>query len=681
MTDKVDIFRSFLDAHLSTKPTDTRLIFSINAIREYSKELCQEVINAPLTTLPLLVDEISRLGCLSIGFYGSFGEVVTPRTLNTSHLSRLICLEGIVVSCSAIKPKMIRSVHYSEVTHTFFEKEYRDSTMITKLPNTGTMYPTKDANGPLHTEFGLSAFQDYEAVTVQELVEKAPLGQLPRSTEVVLTDDLVDKVKPGDRMRFYGVYKAMGSLNQGFPSKFRTALIVNNVEHIKNVHAGHDLLLNLEEKLGIEKTDEKHGTTSSHEEGRAKYARIAAEVVKAIKGSRDVVDAVARSIAPSIFGHAQVKKAIALLLVGGNEVVKKNGARIRGDINILMVGDPSTAKSQMLRYIHSINDLTILTTGKGSTGVGLTAAVVVDKDGDKKLEAGAMVLGDRGVVCIDEFDKMDEDDRVAIHEVMEQQTITISKAGIHTTLNCRCSVVAAANPILGQYRESLSPSHNIGLMESLLTRFDLIFIVLDNLTEKEDELISKHIINNHIAEEADEGVFDDHGIINQECLRIYLREAKLQRPVLGDEAIQIISNAFVSLRQEKNSVVMVTPRILETLIRLSTAHAKLRMSKIVEKVDAHGAVELLKDTLFIKKTETAKKAKVEEERVDLGDHVSEALLRFRENNPECNTIALRKFLEVLDLTRVSEEDVKNALAELHSMDVILFYDENIFFLN
>src|SRR5208282_3188146 len=329
-----------------------------------------------------------------------------------------------------------------------------------------------------------------------------------------------------------------------------------------------------------------------------------------------------------------------------------------------MVGDPSTAKSQMLRFVLNTAPLAIATTGRGSSGVGLTAAVTTDKEtGERRLEAGAMVLADRGVVCIDEFDKMSDIDRVAIHEVMEQQTVTIAKAGIHTSLNARCSVIAAANPIFGQYDAHKDPHKNIALPDSLLSRFDLLFIVTDDIDDFRDRQISEHVLRMHgyrqpgteegapVREQSqqtlgvgleDEGnsnkptaVYEKynamlhagitittgrgsarkHEVLSIPFIKKYIQYAKSRiKPVLTEEASDCIGEIYVSLRnndmegsQRKTSPM--TVRTLETIIRLATAHAKARLSNRVEELDAKAAEEILRFALFKEVVEDEKKSK------------------------------------------------------------------------
>ena len=328
------------------------------------------------------------------------------------------------------------------------------------------------------------------------------------------------------------------------------------------------------------------------------------------------------------------KQALILLLLGGLEKNLANGTHLRGDINCLLVGDPGVAKSQLLRSVMNISPLAVNTTGRGSSGVGLTAAVTVDKDtGEKRLEAGAMVLADRGIVCIDEFDKMSDLDRVAIHEVMEQQTVTIAKAGIHTTLNARCSVVAAANPLYGSYEASLDKAKNINLPDSLLSRFDMIFVMLDDISK--DSEISSHVLGQHryrapgddggieleqdvhnllgVEDEDGEGgkvdtevrvkfnsllhkhlvtgasrngeVEDKQLPLSHPFLKRYIHYAKERyKPELTPDASDEIVAYYTALRQFQ-ACPKVTVRMLETIIRLSTAHAKLRLSKDVEVSD------------------------------------------------------------------------------------------------
>ncbi|RYG68803.1 hypothetical protein EON64_04335 [archaeon] len=352
----------------------------------------------------------------------------------------------------------------------------------------------------------------------------------------------------------------------------------------------------------------------------------------------DILDIMSRSLCPSIFGHEFIKRALILQLLGGCERNLENGTHLRGDINVMLVGDPSTAKSQLLRAVLDIAPLAINTTGRGSTGVGLTAAVTSDPEtGERRLEAGAMVLADRGVVCIDEFDKMNEIDRVAIHEVMEQQTVTIAKAGIHASLNAHCSVLAAANPVYGQYDKSRRPQENIGLPDSLLSRFDLLFIVLDQMEPTFDRRLAEHVVRSHQyrrpgtvmepevigqtssslgledvtdSSEAIEsavwqrvskrGSENAEDVFTKDFLRKYIHFAKNRiQPVLSEEAMEQISSAYTNMRAQQNRKNLpITARTLETLIRLSSAAAKARLSDSVDNMDVDTAVELMNFVLF-----------------------------------------------------------------------------------
>lgn len=685
----MELFRGFVASYRTAQNKDVgemvgkllyedyaRVVLNINDMRVFDKALAKGVLDDPASLVPFIEEELSSMGGRKVffGVRGSFGDhFLSPRTLSSGYIGQMVCVEGIVTSCSICRPKVMKSVHYNGAKGVFYSKEYRDSTMVTKLPVTNTVYPTRDVDGTLlTTEFGLSEYFDYQTVVLQEMPEKAPAGQLPRSVEVVLSFDLVDRLKPGDRVSVYGIYKSLCFGGQQFPSRFKTVVIANNIEKMR-------------EDVGCEASEELETTFLELSRMRSIH----------------------ESVAPSIFGHDIIKKSIALLLVGGNEVVMGNGSKIRGDINILLVGDPSTAKSQLLRYVLNAAQLSVATTGKGSSGVGLTAAVVLDREtGEKRLEAGAMVLADRGVVCIDEFDKMSDGDRVAIHEVMEQQTVTIAKAGIHTTLNARCSVLAAANPIWGQYKESKPPQDNVRLPESLLTRFDLIFVTLDKSNADVDQLISGHVLRMHMLEQG----YEEEGMgVSQEVFRAYIQHCRKKRPVLSREAAGLIAKEYTSLRQaadRKEQIVSITPRMLETMIRLATANAKLRLSDVVERDDAECAVNLVRDSLFQKVVKAGKRPKTaaveERDDFDLVDErgtlkrdletcmvdedkasfVSNALYDYSTDPQNPRVLDVEDFMKYLGTdVSVTEEEVKSILAGLADKDLILFENGRIYLLS
>jgi len=623
---------------------DVRLIVNINDLRRKSPDRAQALLHSSFEELVAfqraLKDFVSSIDTVYskqheeffIGFEGSFGSRhVTPRSLTSRHLSNMVCVEGIVTKCSLVRPKVVRSVHYCPVTKKTMERKYSDMTSLDAFP-TSSVYPTKDEDGnALETEYGLSTYKDHQTFTIQEMPEKAPAGQLPRSVDIIADNDLVDKCKPGDRVQIVGMYRCLPGKKNGYTTgTFRTIMIANNVKLLSKEVSPH---FSADDIAKIKKFSKQKGV--------------------------DVFDTLSKSLAPTIHGHEYIKKAVLCMLLGGTERLLDNGSRIRGDINILLIGDPSVAKSQVLRYVLNTAPRAIATTGRGSSGVGLTAAVTTDQEtGERRLEAGAMVLADRGVVCIDEFDKMSDMDRTAIHEVMEQGRVTIAKAGIHAKLNARCSVLAAANPVYGRYDQYKTPMENIGLQDSLLSRFDLLFIVLDKMDPENDRLISDFVLRIHRyrnpgeqdgeplpmgsntnllattnpeeeqEEEQETPIYEKfdallHGanrkakkdrIISMKFMRKYIHVARDLKPALTREAADFIADEYSKLRNQENMQAEgiartqpVTARSLETMIRLGTAHAKARLSKTVDLQDAQSAVDLIQFAFFKKVLKREKK--------------------------------------------------------------------------
>ncbi|KAH9919104.1 ATP dependent DNA helicase [Fomitopsis serialis] len=644
MRDRARVFEEFLDSDSDLynykddiarmlRQEQRRLIVNLDDLRDYRRDFADGLLKQPTDFLPAfdeaLGNVVSRVHDSEkhdvsgkeyrVGFSGSFGDHhVSPRTLRASQLGKMISLEGIVTRCSLVRPKMLKSVHYCEETRLFHAREYRDATTSTSnQPPTSSVTPQKDDEGhDLQTEFGHCVFRDHQRISIQEMPERAPAGQLPRSTDVILDDDLVDRCKPGDRIQLVGVFRSVGG---GAGGAFKSIILANNINLLSSKIGG-----------GIAQTQLTDSDIRS---------------INQLSKRSNITKLLSQSLAPSIYGHDHIKTAILLLLLGGAEKNLPNGTHIRGDINLLMVGDPSTAKSQMLRFVLGTAPLAIATTGRGSSGVGLTAAVTTDKEtGERRLEAGAMVLADRGVVCIDEFDKMSDIDRVAIHEVMEQQTVTIAKAGIHTTLNARCSVVAAANPIYGQYDIHKDPHKNIALptrssrhrdrliADHVLRMHRYLPPGVEEGTPVADSLSQNLAIDGPAAAQGDgddgePSPFEKYDPLlhigigevisstrrrkpkKQEVLSIafvkkYIQYAKGKpAPVLTKGAADWIVNVYATLRNEdpegnKKKTSPLTARTLETLIRLATAHAKARLSTKVQETDAMAAEELLRFALY-----------------------------------------------------------------------------------
>jgi replicative DNA helicase Mcm len=414
-----------------------------------------------------------------------------------------------------------------------------------------------------------SLFIDFQLVRLQELPEDLPAGQLPHYIEVTVMSDLVDQCRPGDRIMLTGIIRIEQEqlVPQAKTSLFRLRMEGNNIEYLGGRAGSKDT--RSVERIMISTENERQ--------------------IRIIASKPDAYEKLIASFAPHIYGHEPIKEAILLLIVGSVTKKLDDGSTRRGDINVLLVGDPGTAKSEMLKFTAKIAPRGLYTSGRGSTAAGLTAAVIRDKSGIMMLEAGAVVLGDQGIVCIDEFDKIKPEDRSALHEVMEQQTCSVAKGGIVATLNARTSILSAANPIYGKYDPYKNITENVNLPVPLLTRFDLIFIVRDNPDKEKDNLVASHILEIHRDTEKAARPAIDIDLFSK-----YLSYAKQIEPTLTPEAIDIVRSYYMEMRRiESEGMITVTPRQLEGLIRLASARARLLLKDMVEAEDAQRAIYLV----------------------------------------------------------------------------------------
>lgn len=485
------------------------------------------------------------------------------REINADLINKLVSISGMVVRSSEVKPLAKKVAYKCTNCNTVTEAQLKG--LVMKKPVKCPACSEKE----LEMDPESSLFIDFQMVRLQELPEDLPAGQLPHYIEVTVMSDLVDQCRPGDRIILTGIIRIEQEqlAPQAKTSLFRLRMEGNNIEYLGGRAGSKDT--RYVERIMISTEDERQ--------------------IRTIASKPDAYEKLIASFAPHIYGHEPIKEAILLLIVGSVTKRLEDGSTRRGDINVLLVGDPGTAKSEMLKFTAKIAPRGLYTSGRGSTAAGLTAAVIRDKSGIMMLEAGAVVLGDQGIVCIDEFDKIKPEDRSALHEVMEQQTCSVAKGGIVATLNARTSILSASNPIYGKYDPYKNITENVNLPVPLLTRFDLIFIVRDSPDKEKDNLVASHILEIHRDTEQAARPAIDIDLFSK-----YLSYAKQIEPALTPEAIDIVRSYYMDMRRiESEGMITVTPRQLEALIRLASARSRLLLKDMVDAEDAQRAIYLV----------------------------------------------------------------------------------------
>ena len=592
-----DKYRIMISCIADNFPQKKSLMVDYADINTYNVDFAMYVLDNPdkclesaRKTVMSLVPNISRPGeNINVRITNLPRDAkVDIRNLRADHLGRLIAVEGLARKVTTVKPRMTLALFRCARCGT--EMWVPQPGMLLKEPMMCSN-PEGSCNKQA-TRFILddkaSVFIDTQKIEIQESPEGLRGGAQPERITGYVEDDIAGEVTAGNRITLNGILRSVEKTDRDKSTVFETFLDVISVEFEQHEY----------DEIQITEDDER-------------------EILRMSKDP-DLFDNIVRSISPSIYGLDSVKKAIALQLFGGCHKEMDDGTVMRGDMHILLMGDPGVAKSQLLRYMSMLAPRGIYASGKSASAAGLTAAAVRDDFGDGRwtLEAGALVLADKGLACIDELDKMTDQDRSSLHEAMESQRISVAKAGITATLQCRCSMLAAANPKYGRFEEDSPIADQIDLPPALMSRFDLIFVLTDKPDKKKDAAITEHILKAHQRGQVrmiPEGTRIDgvdpkqilentdniRPVYDVEILRKYVAYSKRMTPVMTEEAKNIIEKSYLRIRTMggDGSSVPITARQLEAFVRLSEASAKMRLSSVVTDVDANRAVDLVEDYL------------------------------------------------------------------------------------
>lgn len=627
-------------AVLDMFPEEKSVVVDYNELEMFDPDSADLLIEKPDETLEAATKSIVNIdpqrknAKLNVRFKNVRNNIPL-RFLRSEFIGKFIAVDGIVRKTDEIHPRIMSAVFECRSCMRMHEVEQKSN--IIHEPAV-----CQECGG---RSFRLvqdeSRYMDTQTVKLQEPLENLSGGDQPRQINIILEDDLVDTLAPGDKVRITGTLKTQRDERT---KRFNNFIYGNYIEPLEQEF----------EELYIDEEDEE-------------------KIIELAK-SPDIYQKIIESTAPSIRGYFEVKEAIAFQLFGGTAKVLEDKTHIRGDMHILIVGDPGIGKSQILKYVSKLAPRGIYTSGKGTSGVGLTAAAVRDDLGGWSLEAGALVLGDKGNVCVDELDKMREEDRSAIHEALEQQTISIAKAGIMATLNSRCSVLAAANPKFGRFDRYKSIAEQIDLPSPILSRFDLIFIIEDKPNAERDHDLAGHILKIH----QDSTI---PYVIEPELMRKYIAYArKSVQPTLTKEAAEVLQDFYVTMRSgaiDEESPVPITARQLEALVRLAEASARIRLSNEVLKEDAQRAIKLQEDCMKqvgydpdtgkvdIDKVE-GRTSKSERDKINIIIDVIKELSDEYEGSAPKNIV----YAELADKYNVGEEKVDEVINMLKSKGVI-----------